>query len=128
MTDQQRKAIAPSNFGSDRSHQSNSSSHHTRLSKFQYSGKGKPCPICNRTKDDDCRWNDEVVLCHTCVNQDAQVAGYVYRGANDIWGQYFPVDESTPKPIRPQARKEFIYKDVDGTPLEPIRKPMLFER
>ena len=29
------------------------------------SGRNNPCPVCNRTKDTDCRWNDEVILCHS---------------------------------------------------------------
>lgn len=35
------------------------------MGKFAQSGRRTPCPICGRTKDDDCRWNDEVILCHT---------------------------------------------------------------
>jgi hypothetical protein len=26
--------------------------------------KRTPCPICGRTKDTDCRWDDTVILCH----------------------------------------------------------------
>ena len=29
------------------------------------SGHNQPCPVCSRVKDADCRFNDEVVLCHT---------------------------------------------------------------
>ena len=29
------------------------------------SGRNSPCPVCSRVKDADCRFNDEVVLCHT---------------------------------------------------------------
>ena len=35
------------------------------MEKYSYSSRRTPCPICGRTKDDDCRWNDEVILCHT---------------------------------------------------------------
>ena len=35
------------------------------MGKFTHSGRRTPCPVCGRTKDDDCRWNDEVILCHT---------------------------------------------------------------
>ena len=28
------------------------------------SRRNSPCPICSRTKDTDCRWNDDVILCH----------------------------------------------------------------
>ena len=29
------------------------------------SGRNSPCPVCSRVKDADCRFNDEVVLCHS---------------------------------------------------------------
>ena len=29
------------------------------------SGHNQPCPVCSRVKDADCRFNDDVVLCHT---------------------------------------------------------------
>lgn len=32
---------------------------------MQSSSKRTPCPVCTRVKDADCRFNDEVVLCHT---------------------------------------------------------------
>jgi hypothetical protein len=28
------------------------------------SSKGRPCPVCGRTKDADCAFNDTLVLCH----------------------------------------------------------------
>ena len=121
MTDQQQKAIAPSFLGDDRSKNFNSFNP-SHSPKFQQSGKGHPCPICDRTKDTDCRWNDEVVLCHTHIDQDAQIPGYVYRGAKDIWGQYFPTKGQQAKPVRDKAKKEFIYEDLDGTPLVKVTR------
>lgn len=32
---------------------------------MQQSGRNAPCPACGRTKDGDCRFNDEVILCHS---------------------------------------------------------------
>lgn len=29
------------------------------------SGRNNPCPVCQRVKDTDCRWNEEVILCHS---------------------------------------------------------------
>ena len=29
------------------------------------SSRNQPCPVCGRTKDADCRWSDEVILCHS---------------------------------------------------------------
>lgn len=28
------------------------------------SGPGRPCPVCGRTADSDCRWGDALILCH----------------------------------------------------------------
>lgn len=118
----QQKAIAPATLGSDRLNQTSSVTYSSHFPKFQYSGRGNPCPICDRTKDGDCRWNDEVVLCHTHVDRDAQIEGYVYRGGKDIWGQYFPVQEPVSKPSRPKAKKEFVYHDKDSRPLVKVTR------
>jgi hypothetical protein len=31
---------------------------------LQHSSKRTPCPVCQRDKDDKCRWNDNVILCY----------------------------------------------------------------
>ena len=36
--------------------------------KFRRSGKNNPCPICDRTKDDKCAWNDSVIHCYNGVS------------------------------------------------------------
>jgi len=36
--------------------------------KFRRSGKNNPCPICDRTKDDKCAWNDSVINCYNGVS------------------------------------------------------------
>ena len=41
--------------------------------RLHYSSKQKPCPICSRTKDGDCRWRAEWIACHTGA------------AANDLW-------------------------------------------
>lgn len=122
MTASQQKAIAPLSSGGDRPNQNVFSPNSNRSPKFQHSSKGHPCPLCGRVKDNDCRWNEEVVLCHTHVEQDAGIPGYVYRGQNDIWGQYFPESKPAPKPTRPKAQKEFIYCDHDGQPLVKVTR------
>jgi len=46
------------------------------------SGKGHPCPVCNRTKDADCAFNDTIVCCHNNVGHQAgkyEQNGWVYR-------------------------------------------------
>ena len=32
---------------------------------MQHSSQRTACPICGRRKDHDCRWSDDVILCHT---------------------------------------------------------------
>lgn len=122
MTNFQQKAIAPLSSGGDRPKQNVFSPNSTHSPKFQHSGEGHPCPLCGRTKDSDCRWNEEVVLCHTHVEQDAGIPGYVYRGQNDIWGQYFPESKPSSKPTRPKAQKDFIYQDHDDQPLVKVTR------
>jgi hypothetical protein len=81
------------------------------MTQYVYSGRSRPCPICDRTKDPDCRWNDEVVFCHSHIDQDASVEGYVYRGAtaDGLWGQYFSTSPSQKSPLVPSSgRTSFI--------------------
>ncbi|MEM6256407.1 MAG: DUF3987 domain-containing protein, partial [Cyanobacteria bacterium P01_D01_bin.156] len=89
------------------------------MAQYQYSGRSHPCPICDRTKDQDCRWNEEVVFCHTHIDQDVQVAGYVYRGvtADGLWGQYFAAAAEPAKPVRPRRKQDYFYPSRDGQPL-----------
>lgn len=116
-----QKAIAPSAQTSDRSQQTLSTSDFTRNASFKRSGKSQPCPICGRTKDGDCCWNDEVYLCHTYVDQDACTPGYTYRGCKDIWGQYFTESAQPKKSVRAKAKQEFFY-DLEGQPLVKVTR------
>ncbi len=101
-----------------------SNSNSSRNGKFHRSGRYNPCPICNRTKDADCSWNDQGFFCHTYIDQDANTPGYIYRGATKdrMWGQYFPVSESKEKPVRPKAKREFIYHNAAGIPLAKVNR------
>jgi len=123
MSTTQQKAIAPSVQGNDRSQNNSFKFNSSRNSRFHHSGKTQPCPICGRTKDSDCRWNQEVAFCHTYVDQDADVSGYVYRGSKDIWGQYFPITTTQLQKLdRAKSTKEFIYSNVDGKPLVKVTR------
>ena len=31
---------------------------------MNYSRRGDPCPVCDRQKDNDCRWTNESIFCH----------------------------------------------------------------
>ncbi len=94
------------------------------MAPYIYSRRNRPCPICGRTKDPDCRWNDEVVFCHTHVEQDRQANGYVFRGATaaGLWGQYFPVSSQSKKPVRPQRRQDYFYPSRGGQPLVKVTR------
>lgn len=96
----------------------------SRNGKYNRSGQHNFCPICGRVKDGDCRWNIEVALCHTHIDQDAGISGYVYRGATTdrLWGQYFPAEESEKKPVRSKSKQEFIYHDAAGSPLAKVNR------
>ncbi len=47
--------------------------------KFTYSSPKNPCPVCGRTKDSDCRWDNELCHCRTYA-KDPPGAGEVIRG------------------------------------------------
>ncbi|HIK15388.1 MAG TPA: AAA family ATPase [Leptolyngbyaceae cyanobacterium M33_DOE_097] len=91
------------------------------------SGKNSPCPVCERTKDADCRWREDFVLCHTFVDSDAGAPSFKYRGAtkDGLWGQYarqpaLTVDNQ--KPIRRRGKKEFFYPSRDGSRLVKVQR------
>ncbi|MGP1385717.1 MAG: DUF3987 domain-containing protein [Thainema sp.] len=94
------------------------------MAQYVYSGRARPCPICDRTKDADCRWTDQVVFCHTHIDQDAEVAGYIYRGAtaDGMWGQYFLETAPTEKPVRPSRRQDYFYPNRAGQPLVKVTR------
>jgi len=71
--------------------------------KFTYSSPKNPCPVCGRTKDKDCRWN-EVCHCRTYAKEYLEV-GDVIRGddgrqwaylgvsGNGLWAMFKPHEE-----------------------------------
>ena len=65
-------------------------SHHTNSRRLPPSGKRRPCPVCKRIKDQDCRMSPdlELVLCrHPRTNLVPWIdgeAGYVFtRNSRD---------------------------------------------
>ena len=84
------------------------------------SGKNTPCPICGRTKDSDCAIDPadnggQKVRCHTHIDQDAEVAGFVYQGATDCgtWGLYFTQSDRDKKEVRSRSKAEYFYTELD---------------
>ena len=52
------------------------------------SGRNTPCPSCGRTKDGDCRFNEEVILCHageSCGPDQALRIGEVVNIEGHSW-------------------------------------------
>ena len=79
-------------------------------SEFTRSGKGRACPVCGRTKDSDCAFNDELVLCHnnTGHKKGDQVNGYAFTGVSKDGrcGVFVPH-----KPLsKPQQRKDQVFQ------------------
>ncbi|AFY74293.1 hypothetical protein Syn7502_02288 [Synechococcus sp. PCC 7502] len=85
-------------------------------SKFRNSGINNPCPICDRTKDKDCRIseNGSMVLCHSSINGDLTKDGWKYIGANsdDRCGIYVIPSEKSPRPVG--INFKHIYSDRQG--------------
>jgi len=47
--------------------------------KLTYSSEKTPCPVCGRTKDTDCRWNEDLLYCRTYA-KDPPEKGSVVPG------------------------------------------------
>jgi len=73
-------------------------------SKFTYSSRRNPCPVCGRTKDSDCRWNGELLHCRTYakhhLNRGEVIQGsdgqqWAYLGSSDggRWAMFRPHKE-----------------------------------
>ena len=93
---------------------------------FTRSGKNNPCPVCDRTKDGDCRLSQDLILCHTY--EDAKVgdlikgyrcvkanSGHTATFAPDNRGQYSKVENNihlthTDREISKAEKKELAEK------------------
>jgi putative DNA primase/helicase len=73
----------------------------THSTKWQYSGINNPCPICDRTKDGDCRISEDgsMVLCHSSINGDIEREGWKYLkpNADERCGIYVIPQEKSPR-------------------------------
>ena len=57
----------------------------TPSSKFTYSSRRNPCPVCGRTKDSDCRWNGELLHCRTLAKTHLRKGGIVRGHGGQRW-------------------------------------------
>ena len=87
------------------------------------SSKQNPCPVCNRTKDGDCRWyaDEETVMCHTYPDGVGHnESSWHYNGLNDnpIWGNFvLKTEKEFIKAARPKSEKYYYYPNRDGNNL-----------
>ena len=61
------------------------------MSRFFVSSRVNPCPICSDISG-DCRTKDELILCHSFIEQDSGIAGYKFikTSSNGVWGVHVP--------------------------------------
>lgn len=93
------------------------------MKKFTCSNKNTPCPVCDRTKDGDCRisQNGQLVLCHSEVGNRAKgaiVNDFLFVGTTEdrLWNK-FVLSSALRKSVeyRPVDRKyEFPYTNESG--------------
>lgn len=103
------------------------------MPEFSKSGRNNPCPVCGRTKDQDCRVKEQenVVFCHSYVNDPGElVNGYKHVGSSsdDLWG-IFVWDEVNKygkvsgKKVRTGShRKEYFYPTRNGDRFVKVQK------
>ena len=61
------------------------------MTGFKLHKRGNPCPVCHGIKDCKSSLSSKLVLCHTHVDYDPDIAGWNYRGNSiGVWGQFFP--------------------------------------
>ena len=108
------------------------------LTKFTASSVKNPCPVCNRTKDGDCRLTgDGRVFCHSYQHykpgetlrgadgQEWACIGHTTDGAGwGIFKVHEPLEkrERWQKPPRPKSEKFYYYPDRNGNPLVRVKR------
>lgn len=86
MTTHQQNGHRPNSDG----HNPNSSHHSSRSGKgtFINSGRKRPCPLCDRTKDSDCSWTQDegLVMCYELgkeAHPPTTLRGYTFKELKD---------------------------------------------
>lgn len=95
--------------------------------KFTPSGRGNPCPMCDRTHDGDCRITETgMVLCHTELNgvkkgERHPERPFIYCGHSDeaqgfgTWKPEHLCEDKPQKAKRKAQYREFPYRFWDGS-------------
>jgi hypothetical protein len=64
----------------------NMGTHSLSQSKFTYSSRKNPCPVCGRTKDSDCRWSDgELLHCRTYAKTHLKKGEIIHGNDGQRW-------------------------------------------
>ena len=100
---------------------------------MQSSGTNNPCPMCDRTKDGDCRIADNgMVLCHSIQNgvdkgKHHPERPFIYCGQSDEaqgFGKWLPehlADDQPQKLKRQPKTHDFLYRFWDGSEV-PVKR------
>lgn len=102
-------------------------------SKFTYSSRRNPCPVCGRTKDSDCRWNTGG-LCHCRTYAKVRLrVGEVVRGHDgQQWAYLGDSDGGRWAMFRPHREKRYDRKpkpsSAKQTPKTAIAPPTVAKR
>jgi putative DNA primase/helicase len=97
-------------------------------SKLIPSSPKNPCPVCDRTKDSDCRISQDGNLVHCKTFPDGtEVEGWHYLGRNKLnfQGMYRRKEEqpaALTKTPRQRETREFPYPDRQGKPLVKVTR------
>jgi len=99
-------------------------------SKFTYSSRRNPCPVCGRTKDADCRW-DAAGLCHCRTYAKIRLRrGEVIQGSDgQQWAYLGDSDRGRWAMFRPHQERRYDRKPKPSSakrptaPSKPASKP-----
>lgn len=82
--------------------------------KFTSSSKANPCPLCDRTKDGDCRSKPGLVLCHSKIERE-EVPGWQWleKSKDGNWGVWVQ-SEKQQRTQAPQLKKYYVYPTRNG--------------
>lgn len=98
---------------------------------FSQSSKNNPCPVCDRTKDGDCRISPDgkLVLCHRNINHERTPQTvlnswhYLGESTDRRCGKYIlKEDDRTEKSIRPAQTRDWEYPARDGSKLVRVKR------
>ena len=95
----------------------------TPSSKFTYSSRRTPCPVCGRTKDSDCRWDEKLLHCRTYAKEHLRV-GEVLRGHDgQQWAYLGDSDGGRWAMFRPHQEKRYGRKPKPSSVKRPAAPP-----